>query len=331
MAGIYTVQSVFSGLKDTFHQYLEAQYHIWDESLIRERQRLFASSGTTFQIPSLEATPFYVPGPNLSAVGVPAPAREILEAAAGEPSTGIFSTPYLHQAQALEAVLSASRDIIVATGTGSGKTESFLMPVLGSLAIEAAERPEAWAVSGIRALLLYPMNALVNDQVARLRRLLGNRKVASILRRGRAYNATFGMYTSRTPYPGTSSPAKDRDRIGRLVERLFGGISPAARELLEREGKWPCKDMEAFIASGFQTAAGDSEMFSRHEMQLRCPDVLVTNYSMLEYMMLRPIERSLFEQTRRWLDSDSRNVLTVVVDEAHDRFPRALRAARAAR
>jgi len=50
---------------------------------------------------------------------------------------------------------------------------------------------------------------------------------------------------------------------------------------------------------------------------VRSPDILVTNYSMLEYMLMRPIERSIFQQTRDWLASDSNNTFILVVDEAH--------------
>src|SRR5690606_28473470 len=54
-----------------------------------------------------------------------------------------------------------------------------------------------------------------------------------------------------------------------------------------------------------------------HEMQEEAPDLLITNYSMLEYMLLRPIERPLFEQTRSWLEADPRNQLMLILDEAH--------------
>ena len=59
---VYSARTVFEGLKRTFHQYLEAQYHIWDEGLIAERQRLLDRPGVSFQEPKLEATPFYVSG-----------------------------------------------------------------------------------------------------------------------------------------------------------------------------------------------------------------------------------------------------------------------------
>lgn len=314
---VYSARSVFDGLKKTFHQYLEAQYHIWDEGLIAERQKLLDQPGVTFQEPRLEATPFYATGAPYCQLSIPKPAQDILTLASTRPRTGIYSEPYAHQASALEAVLTRNEEIIVATGTGSGKTESFLMPILGSLAIESAQCSESWKVPGVRALLLYPMNALVNDQLARLRRLFGDEQVALALKGGRERNATFGMYTSRTPYPGHATAAKDRERIGALLKHLFEGLSDESQTLLRDEGKWPAKDIERFAASLFQTGANDSELFSRQEMQRTSPDLLVTNYSMLEYMLLRPIERSIFEQTAHWLESHQDNRFTIVLDEAH--------------
>ena len=314
---IYSARNVFEGLKKTFHQYLEAQYHIWDEGLIAERQRLLNQPGVCFQDPRLEATPSYTIGKPYHQLHIPQPAREILTLASNRPNVGIYPEPYLHQADALETFLGGDEEIIVTTGTGSGKTESFLMPILGALAVESVQRPMSWKIPGCRALLLYPMNALVNDQVGRLRRLLGDPEIARTLKGDRNQRATFGMYTSRTPYPGQSTPDKDRKRIGKLLEQFFQGLSPENRDLLEKEGKWPAKDIERFIESSFNTGPDDSELFSRQEMQKVCPDLLVTNYSMLEYMLLRPIERSIFEQTAQWLASDKENRFIVVLDEAH--------------
>jgi len=314
---VYSARGVFEGLKKTFHQYLEAQYHIWDEGLIVERERLLDKAGVTCQEPRLEATPFYATGEPYEKLMIPKPAQDILTLASTRPRAGIFPEPYVHQVSALESVLSRDDEIIVATGTGSGKTESFLMPILGSLAIESAQRPESWKVPGVRALLLYPMNALVNDQLSRLRRLFGDKEIAAVLRGGRDRNATFGMYTSRTPYPGHPTPAKDRERIGKILDHLFHNLSGESQAILRDEGKWPAKDIEQFANSLFRTGTNDSELFSRQEMQICSPDLLVTNYSMLEYMLLRPIERSIFEQTSRWLESHQANRFTVVLDEAH--------------
>jgi len=113
------------------------------------------------------------------------------------------------------------------------------------------------------------------------------------------------------------------------------------RELKER-GRWPSKDLVGFLGEAEEetktyqtgkkagqtfkrhnwekrlfTQPGDRELLTRHEMQNSSPDLLVTNYSMLEYMLLRPIERSIFRETRRWLESNSSNQLLLVLDEAH--------------
>jgi ATP-dependent helicase YprA (DUF1998 family)/Zn finger protein HypA/HybF involved in hydrogenase expression len=235
-----------------------------------------------------------------------------------EPETGIPRLPYFHQAEALELFLNEDRDLIVATGTGSGKTETFLMPVVGKFAIEASTQPASWKRSGVRALILYPMNALVNDQVARLRKLMGNQTVAASLRGSRARNVTFGMYTGRTPYAGQPTKAKNKKRLREALENLYiNGVTPEIKALLQKEGKWPAKDIPAFIASDYTTGSDDSELLTRHEMQASAPDILVTNYSMLEYMMLRPIEASIFQQTRSWLEADPENSFTVILDEAH--------------
>src|SRR5262249_42867541 len=108
------------------------------------------------------------------------------------------------------------------------------------------------------------------------------------------------------------------------------------------KGRWPAKDVIQFFAkhleeqkvykSGkkagqgyvgrhwgerFLTHPEDRELLTRHEMQLEAPDLLITNYSMLEYMLLRPIERPIFHQTQLWLNADPKNRLLLILDEAH--------------
>ena len=97
----YSARTVFEGLKNTFHQYLEAQYHIWDEDLIEERRRLLNSQGVTFQEPRLEATPFYTSGKEYKDLSIPQPAKDILTLASSRPDIGIYREPYSHQASAL--------------------------------------------------------------------------------------------------------------------------------------------------------------------------------------------------------------------------------------
>ncbi|WP_434982626.1 DEAD/DEAH box helicase [Xanthomonas arboricola] len=317
-ASTYSVQSVHEGLLTNFHQYLRAQYHIWDEELIAERDRILLEPAVTNQPPYLEATPVYAPGNRYSDLELSPAAIKVLERAASNPSTGIPDRPYAHQGEALTQGAGKRQDLIVATGTGSGKTESFLMPILAGMADEASRAPKSWARRGMRALLLYPMNALVNDQLGRLRRLFGSQEVVESLRTTGGRQATFGMYTSRAPYPGEPNKQKDKRHVTDVLQRLYiDKMTAELRERLKAEGKWPTKDIERFIDSGLVTSDEDVELFTRQEMQKVPPDLLVTNYSMLEYMMLRPIEAQIFDRTREWVHSSASNKLTVVLDEAH--------------
>lgn len=152
----------------------------------------------------------------------------------------------------------------------------------------------------------------------RLRRLFGNPAVKAELRGKSTRCATFGMYTSRSPYPGRRSSRKDKDRVeGEIRKLYFDNMTESYEGLLKAEGKWPAKDLQAFIDSQLKTGTSDAELITRHEMQDRAPDLLVTNYSMLEYMMLRPLEAPIFQQTADWLADNEENQLTIVLDEAH--------------
>ena len=348
----YSVTRVRDTLGQTLRTYIEAQYHIRDVCLIRERSRLLNEPGSVAQLPYVEAPPVYEMSATYADLTIPRPAKELLtELAALEPGVGVFPRPYVHQAEALGAFLGRGEDLVVATGTGSGKTESFLMPILGQLAIEAADSPKAAQLPGVRALLLYPMNALVADQLSRVRRLFGDPRVADRLQSQRGRRIRFGMYTSRTPYPGPHEAARDDRYLRPIFENFYlrredNGTfveNEAVRAILRPHGKWPCKDLVRFFAADqitvgtyggtgkragntyqkqnwdrrLRTQPGDTELLTRHEMQAACPDLLITNYSMLEYMLLRPIERSIFRATRDWLASDPKTVFILVLDEAH--------------
>ena len=91
---------------------------------------------------------------------------------------------------------------------------------------------------------------------------------------------------------------------------------------LLKEGKIPAKvDMNQFL-QGLHEGKHipndeDAELITRFEMQQFCPDILITNYSMLEYMLLRPREQKIWDDTRKWLTMNPENKLLFVIDEAH--------------
>lgn len=320
-----TIQSVIQGLGDDLRAYLEAQYHVRDESVLNERKLLLKDGATIAQSPFLEATPAYVLVDEYANLDLPAATKSLLAEMAKIPGSGIFPKPYGHQAEALRAFLKERHDVLAATGTGSGKTEIFLLSILGSLAEECALGPKVTQLAGCRALILYPMNALVSDQLARMRRILGNKGVAALLQQKRGRLVRFGMYTSRTPFPGEITSDLNKGRCRDLLQKFYRPLLENERLLneLKTRGKWPAKDVQAFFGNDGQrwqdrlkTGTNDVELLMRHEIQATCPDILITNYSMLEYMMLRPIERTIFEQTARWLENKG-TFLTIVLDEAH--------------
>jgi len=345
------VNQIADRVHTRLRRYLEAQYHIRNSALIEERRLLLEQPGGISQRPFIEVTPSYAVSSDFTGLKAPAIVTDLLqELMKWKPGIGVFP-PYKHQADAIEAFFARGHDgddLIVATGTGSGKTETFLYSILGMLAIEGTERTKSYRLPGMRALLLYPMNALVSDQTSRLRRLLGDERFAELARTRWGRHPRFGMYTSRTPYPGTRSSDKDKRHLETLLsyyEALETSNEDGDRALvreLKARGRWPAKDVVRFFGRDmeekglyktgskggqeytkhnwkrrFLTQSGDRELLTRHEMQLVCPDLLITNYSMLEYMLLRPIERPVFAQTRRWLSEDPRNQLLLILDEAH--------------
>ena len=325
----YGVHATSARLAESLRSYLEAQYHIRNEAAIRERRALLLEDGAVCQIPFVESTPVYELGKAYEQLQIPSEIKAILTALA-QLNIGVFPRPYVHQARALEHFFAQdSSDLIVATGTGSGKTESFLMPIIGHLALEAARSATVALQPGCRAILLYPMNALVNDQNSRIRRLFGEMEASAIISANRGRPVRFATYTGRTPYPGPRTARRDDDRIAPLFESFYLPLSQHADKVAELRaiGQWPAKDLPAFFGAAQEetrqtrggprrmrhwdrrllTQAADRELLTRHETQTWCPDILITNYSMLEYMLMRPIERPIFSQTRDWLRADPRN------------------------
>jgi hypothetical protein len=242
---------------DGYRRYLKSLLPVRDTRIAEALDREISGSQLT-KGPLLESAPPYAHGATLAdliACGVLNPAFERL----GSNDLPMSRPLYLHQEQAIRKV-AAGRNVIVASGTGSGKTESFLLPILDAL---SAEQASGTLGPGVRALLLYPMNALANDQVKRLRRVLAD-----------APHITFGRYVGDTP------------RTPQEAAEKFAVLNPGEPRL-------------------------PNELLSRAEMREAPPHLLLTNYAMLEYLLLRPADVELFEgpHGKHWS--------FLVVDEAH--------------
>jgi len=293
-----------------------------------------------------------------------------------------FFDPYIHQAQALKGWANGS-DIIVSTGTGSGKTECFLWPIAGhlhSIAERAKLNPDKHR--GIKALILYPMNALVADQLKRLRQTFGREDVGkslaqgSLIQGGKNRTFQFGQYTGRTKFHGSyarsgtkggslnQKVAKSKTQFENFIKirnhtstnpeiddglynmMMDKGLIPAkgSEKTTKNSYFWDLNEYKEYSDpnirknAGLITRPGDRELYYRHEMHNTgysnlknkgkreitdenngggTPDILVTNYSMLEFMLKRPLEHGIFAETREWLEASPENKLLFVLDEAH--------------
>lgn len=321
----------FDRLREAYFRYYDTPFGLADAQLQRERRGLLDRDGGVWRHPLIEVRPEYATvGRDLAASAAAAGAApEIAEfAAAGLIPPG--RQLYRHQEEALREGVAPGRHMAITTGTGSGKTESFLLPVLSTL----LEESRAWAGSpaalqpwwrtdadfspqrlgergrpqAVRAIILYPMNALVDDQLTRLRSALDSDEARIWLdehRRGHRFY--FGRYTGATPVtgnPGNSLAVSDLRRYLRETEQR----SKRARELSLQPGQ---KDIQFFVPR-----LDGAEMRSRWDMIDAPPDILITNYSMLNVMLMRDRDGHFFDSTRQWLE-DPTNRFTLVVDELH--------------
>ena len=329
---------------DALRTYITSTYHISNPALVDLRDELLSRSGAIAQTPYLESTARYAASRRYADLSLPSDVAELLKWL-GERGL-VFDPPYDHQARALELALTPPfRDLVVTTGTGSGKTETFLLPILGRMAVEALSG-QSFSTRAVRALLIYPMNALVNDQLGRLRALFGDNSVARWFSDNGGRPMKFARYTGRTLYPGRrkEDTKKHWRRLKEPLEFFTKLEDRAASDAdakrligeLRRRGKWPAKPpsspecengVTAWLGKGPWKRDGewvrtverpeDPELFLRHEAQEGVPDLLVTNYSMLEYMLLRPIERDIFRLTAEYYAAHPGERLILVLDEAH--------------
>lgn len=258
MTGNIDALATSQDITSTYRRYLQTLLAVREPAIGAALRAAIDSTQMLDKGPYLEATPPYAPGSSLRDLideGVVSPGF----AGIGSDALPIDRPLYIHQETSIRKV-AAGRNVVVATGTGSGKTESFLLPILDSL-VREHERGELGP--GVRALLLYPMNALANDQMKRLRQVLANYP-----------QITFGRYTG------------DTEHDPRQARELFGNLNIGEPML-------------------------PNEILSRQEMRENPPHLLLTNYAMLEYLLLRPLDMDLF-------GSDGESPWRfIVVDEAH--------------
>ena len=213
--------------------------------------------------PFVETLPDFEKGRSMAQLcmdGVIAPGWQAFKKTAPSVWTRLLHT---HQ----EEALLSDENYLVATGTGSGKTESFLYPLIDDiLKQDNLSRP------GVRAILVYPLNALANDQLNRIARLLfhdlGDPGVS------------LGRYTGQVKSRASRDEEITRLRSTPSFLDIFGPD-------IDVPEKW---------------------LLSRAEMRTTPPHILITNYAMLEHILLLPTNRPLLSGA---------DLRTIVLDEIH--------------
>ena len=168
---------IYNDLLTVYLKYINSGLPFFRDEYNEERNALMREKGTISQPPIIEIVPKYKEHATLAQFceneGVSKDINEFISA--GLFGGGSLRSLYEHQYEALKESFINRKNIIVTTGTGSGKTECFLMPVIADLVNESRDwkqnRPRA-----IRTLILYPLNALAEDQMVRLRKALNSRR-----------------------------------------------------------------------------------------------------------------------------------------------------------
>lgn len=292
--------------------------------------------------------------------------------------------PYSHQQEAVKNWW-LGKDVVVSTGTGSGKTECFLWPILGHF-WKSRIRNQSQK-RGVKAIILYPMNALATDQLKRVRKIFGDDEIAEKLsaRQSEEFFMNrlfqFMLYTGRTHQHGPySTLEQDNSTKGTWADYIKQGgkikntmetyenlqyndligaansdglfinlydsgflprtgtpqLNPDGKKYRDYSGRITSKEMNNRLTTMTEF---DTELVFRHEAHNvgyvnekksdgdevisvpnhygGTPDLLITNYSMLDYMINRPLEDGIWEDTKDWLNEHEENKLLFVLDEAH--------------
>ncbi len=366
----------FETIRNKFILYIQTAFGTRFPSLEAERERLLKQLGVLNQEPWIEPLPRYEGSgktiESLEQSDMPGMQGDDLERFKGLVGSGLFRSNelYSHQYKMLNKTL-GGQNCVVTAGTGSGKTEAFLLPLFAQLAKEIpswvepgeshshlndwwknedwqnrcsqsketcwmAQREHEERPAAVRALILYPMNALVEDQLTRLRNALDSEKARNwFVQNANGNRIYLGRYNGGTPVPGdilnpptnTGNRTVNRKKEKELILALKKADS-AARAAQNYANDPNNEDPDKQDCVYLFPRLDGSEMRSRWDMQYSPPDILITNFSMLSIMMMREYDEPIFEKTRSWLAAEDVNeeerdelkknrIFHLIIDELH--------------
>jgi len=351
----------FNTIKDNYIRYIKTAFKTKFSDFEEDREALLNRDKVLYREPWIEILPEYKSSgkklADLSEADLPGMSAKSIDLfkglLRGDGKVGLIPDKielYEHQLKMLKSALN-DKNCIITSGTGSGKTEAFLMPLLARISMEMVDwkrsNPKSQIVDnwwnknlpngnivdqsngfvlnadlrqrehndrpiGMRAMILYPMNALIEDQMTRLRFALDSDPIREWCNNHNKGNSIyFGRYNSSTPVSGKlyrfsnkGNQVLNQYKIDSLREKLrdIARQSLAVEQYINNTTVDDPDELRSF----FQRLDG-SEMRCRFDMQEYPPDILITNYSMLSVMLMRDVDNSIFEKTREWLECKDLN------------------------
>lgn len=368
---------VFERIRNNFIHYLETAFGTRyidfeaERKHLMKRDRVFARAPWVEPLATYKSADFTID--NIQAI--PNLNEEELIIFKRIVKAGLFGSQpmYQHQWEMLTQAM-ADKHCVITSGTGSGKTESFLLPLFaylskeinnwkksantvnntnwwsvngygpvgiinenGTLTDAVKQRPNVKRPAAVRAIIIYPMNALVEDQLSRLRKALDSEDARSVLTEYNNNRIYFGRYNGTSPVSGKLLK-DDGDRNGFTVTRLKKELKAIQQNndevfnYLQNNPDNLSDENKKDLLANFQRLDG-AEMRTRFDMQDSPPDILITNFSMLSIMLMREIENPILEKTRQWLNCEteldselnyneiekekSNRIFHIIIDELH--------------
>ena len=259
--------------KEVFNPYrdlLKAEYRI--HSQFDHAKRIWEEKLTVAELvngPYLEKSQMYAPGDSLAELSL----HEKTKATISKRLSG--RGLYQHQTDALKLILNG-KNAVIATGTSSGKTLCYQIPILDDLLRDPSP--------GLRAIIIYSLNALVNDQLTEWEEMLKDHGQIS-----------FARFTGQTPSNQKDYEAREKEVIAQQLtdERL-------TQQQMQREIQ---RQLEEKLENDPPNCLNHREAIRENP-----PHILITNFSMLEYLMERPVDAPIFADAR---------LKFLVLDEVH--------------
>ena len=271
-------------IQENYVNFYKANFALGNEKLSKNLEKL-KENNRLWKSPFISITQNYVHGQKDYELMTDAGINEDVLKAVG------VKNYFKHQELAIKNIVTNGKNTIISSGTGSGKTESFLIPVL-----DECTKSD---VDGIKAIIVYPMNALAGDQVTRLRNYLF---VLNKIRKNKGQRPiTFGVYNGATPHTAYVGKGLDpKLNLEYQCPNCKKDSLACKNNSTNTKCILYCKE-ESEIEIDFQ-------LLTRKELRENPPDILITSYVMLDRILLRSSDTSLFQNNK---------VKYLVLDEMH--------------